>query len=55
MLITEAPATLMKPAKAHAVVASMADVEWTYRVRVFPTGWAVVDVYDEDGEYVGTL
>lgn len=48
--------TFHEPAKASAIAErnQRDDADWTYKTRIVGT-YAVVDVYDEDGEYVGTL
>ena len=47
---------LMKPEAAEKMAAELnaSDPDWTYKVK-YPltgTGWALIEVYDEDGEFV---
>jgi hypothetical protein len=44
-------------AKAEAVIAKMdlSDSDWTYAVKVFDNGRAVITIQDEDNEFVGYL
>lgn len=52
--------TLFTPEAARELVAQMnaeADDDWTYRVLDDPTGRgsSLVEIYDEDGEFIGRL
>lgn len=51
--------TLFAPAEADRVAAEMAvsDPDWRYVVRHDPagTGYSLIDIYDEDGTFVGTV
>lgn len=47
---------LMMPDKAEATANELnATDDWTYKVRHDPTGkgWSFIEIYDEDGEFVG--
>jgi len=48
---------LMKPEAAEKMAAELNEYEedgWTYKVKHPPTstGWSLIEIYDEDGEYV---
>lgn len=57
--ITKHPATLFAADKVDAVAAEMQanDDDWTYVVKHDPTGraYSLIEIYDEDGEYVGKV
>ena len=47
------PATLFKPEKARALADELGvDDDWVFTVEVFESGWAVIHIYDEVGEFV---
>jgi hypothetical protein len=58
MMLIDTTPTLYPPAKAEAIAAALqaGDAEWSYRAVHDPkgTGFSFVNVYDEDGVYVGT-
>lgn len=52
--------TFFTPAKAEATAAEMNRIEddgWAYKAKHDPkgTGYSLVEIYDEDGEFVGKL
>jgi len=52
--------TFFSPAKAEATAAEMNRTEddgWTYKAKHDPkgTGYSLVEVYDEDGEFVSNI
>lgn len=49
--------TLFIPANAAAKAAELTsgDEDWTYEVKDHSNGWAEVQVFDEDGEYVESI
>lgn len=57
MKLLDTTRTYYAPEKAEQVAASLNawDDEWTYRVKHDPagTGYSFIEVYDEDGEFVG--
>lgn len=58
ILINTTPKTF-PPHEAEAIAATLTandDAGWTYRARHCPkgTGWSLVDVFDEGGEFVAT-
>ncbi len=57
--ITNLPATLFAADKVDAVAAEMQanDDDWTYVVKHDPTGraYSLIEIYDEDGEFVGKV
>jgi hypothetical protein len=58
MKLLDTTATLIKPDKVDAVAADLKsnDPDWDYIVRHDPkgTGDSLIDIYDEDGEFVAT-
>ena len=48
--------TLYEPKKAAAIAKALqsGDDEWTYKAVDLGTGWARIDVFDEDGEFVAS-
>ena len=59
MTLLNQPAKLFEPTEAELIAADMQseDPEWTYAVRHDPTGrgYSLIDVFDEDGEFVATV
>ena len=59
MTLLNQPAKLFDPTEAVLIAADMQseDPEWTYTVRHDPTGrgYSLIDVFDEDGEFVATV
>tara|TARA_Y100001970_G_scaffold258436_1_gene338332 strand:- start:68 stop:259 length:192 start_codon:yes stop_codon:yes gene_type:complete len=60
MKMLDSTAKLYSPAAAEAKAAQMngnADDDWTYAVKHDPkgTGYSLIEVYDEDGEFVALL
>ena len=59
MALLNQPAKLFEPTEAELIAADMQseDSEWTYTVRHDPTGrgYSLIDVFDEDGEFVATV
>ncbi len=59
MTLLNQPAKLFEPTEAELIAADMQseDPEWTYTVRHDPTGrgYSLIDVFDEDGEFVATV
>ena len=55
--IINEPTNLYKPEKAEEVAAVLRanDSEWSYLVKHDPkgTGYSFIEIYDEDGEFVG--
>ncbi len=59
MTLLNRPAKLFEPTEAELIAVDMQseDPEWTYTVRHDPTGrgYSLIDVFDEDGEFVATV
>ena len=57
LTVLHTPPHLFSPEKAEALAETLRseDPEWTYEVRHDPagTGFSFIEVYDEDGEFVG--
>jgi hypothetical protein len=54
------PARLYTPEKAEALAAEMQagdDSGWTFKAKHSPTGkgWSLIEIFDEDGEFVGNV
>lgn len=60
MAIIRTTPTLFTPARADAMAAELnsdGDDDWTYTARHDPkgTGGSLIDIYDEDGEFIGPM
>ena len=59
MTLLNQPAKLFEPTEAELIATDMQseDPEWTYTVRHDPIGrgYSLIDVFDEDGEFVATV
>ena len=59
MKMLDTTSKLFSPQEAIKVAAEMAagDPDWTYTVKHDPkgTGYSFIEIYDEDGEFVGKV